>query len=349
MKQQSTKDVAINNRRIVVQTILDNGSLSRVELAEKTGLSPSTVTRVIAALMTRGVIAEDTNHIRTVGRSRIPLVINASFGSLGVLSINSDKATLFEFDMGLNQLSKTTFELEVFDAMSVSTATLKQLRVSSAGRSLAPLRAFGILFGDTFDNSSENSCDKSFGEPSAISFDKAQLVKLISSHLDVPVIEEEGNAGIEQMIRTNATAATQDDQAPLNHAVVSFGSRILLTITQDGEPVAFKDGIQTDITSQVFGTGETQAKVIERLSQSLALLATLFNICAVYLLYRDERQETFKVIKNFISSIQGSTGKKTYPSLVPMAVSDIDNVFLMVSQLRQSALYYDILSTQDVY
>lgn len=349
MKQQSTRDVATNNRRIIIQTILDNGSLSRIELAEKTGLSPSTVTRVIAALMTRGVIAEDTNHIRTVGRSRIPLVINPSFGSLGVLSVNSDKVILFEFDMSLNQLSETTFELEVFDAVSIATAVLKQLKVSRSVCSLAPLRVLGILFGDTFGGSQENVHNKFFHESRMGFSERDQLVKLISTHLDVPVIEEEGNAGIEQMIRTNATAATKDDQAPLNHAVVSFGSKILLTITQDGEPVVFKDGIQTDITSQVFGSGESQARVIDGLSNSLALLSTLFNICAVYLLYRDEHQADFQMVKDFISLVQGLASKKAYPNLVPMAVSNTDNVFLMVSQLRQSALYCDVLSTQDVY
>jgi Fic family protein len=51
-----------------------------VEIAQVSGLSPATVTRNIAYLMTVGVLAEDTTRARTEGRSRIPVTINASYG-----------------------------------------------------------------------------------------------------------------------------------------------------------------------------------------------------------------------------------------------------------------------------
>ena len=51
-----------------------------MEIAQGSGLSPATVTRNIAYLMTVGVLVEDTTRVRTEGRSRIPVTINASYG-----------------------------------------------------------------------------------------------------------------------------------------------------------------------------------------------------------------------------------------------------------------------------
>jgi predicted transcriptional regulator len=68
----STEYVADANRARIMRAIVDHGPLSRVEIAQVSGLSPATVTRNIAYLMTVGVLAEDTTRVRTEGRSRIP-------------------------------------------------------------------------------------------------------------------------------------------------------------------------------------------------------------------------------------------------------------------------------------
>ena len=65
------------------------------------GLSPATVTRNVAYLMTVGVLAEDTTRVRTEGRSRIPVTVNAAYGRIAIVGLTYRGATLYQYDMAL--------------------------------------------------------------------------------------------------------------------------------------------------------------------------------------------------------------------------------------------------------
>ena len=97
----STEYVADANRARIMRAIVDHGPLSRVEIAQVSGLSPATVTRNIAYLMTVGVLAEDTARVRTEGRSRIHVMVNASYGRIAIVGLTYRGATLYQYDMAL--------------------------------------------------------------------------------------------------------------------------------------------------------------------------------------------------------------------------------------------------------
>jgi uncharacterized protein YerC len=60
------------NRRLVIQCVLDAGHPSRTEIAEQSGLSTATVTRVVAYLMTVGILAEGYGACRDRGQEPHP-------------------------------------------------------------------------------------------------------------------------------------------------------------------------------------------------------------------------------------------------------------------------------------
>ena len=85
IRKRGLQDVKRRNRQVIIQTILENDGLSRVEIAQRTELSPSTVSTLVAELIGEGILTESGSHTTTAGRSRTGLTINAGFGAVAVV------------------------------------------------------------------------------------------------------------------------------------------------------------------------------------------------------------------------------------------------------------------------
>lgn len=68
---------SINQQRIL-HLIFTEGPISRVELAEKSGLTQQTVTNIVNRLLREDVVIEGEPAESPIGRKRVPLTINAS-------------------------------------------------------------------------------------------------------------------------------------------------------------------------------------------------------------------------------------------------------------------------------
>lgn len=62
--------VKAHNLRAVLLNLLHNGSISRVQLAEQTALSNTTITNITAALLAQGVIVEEATAVPNNGQTR---------------------------------------------------------------------------------------------------------------------------------------------------------------------------------------------------------------------------------------------------------------------------------------
>ena len=67
------KDIKKNNRINVMSAILKHESLSRIEIAHETNLSPSTVSGLVSGLIDEGYLVETGARTITAGRSRVEL------------------------------------------------------------------------------------------------------------------------------------------------------------------------------------------------------------------------------------------------------------------------------------
>ncbi|WP_249416831.1 ROK family protein [Streptomyces sp. TS71-3] len=61
------------NEKLVIESIRESGALSRVEIAEQTGLTPQAVSRITRNLLTAGLLAEDARQSSGAGKPRVPL------------------------------------------------------------------------------------------------------------------------------------------------------------------------------------------------------------------------------------------------------------------------------------
>jgi len=92
------------NRAVVLELLRQHERLSRVELARRSGLSEGTVSRIIAELMRRHLVAEDGSETSTGGRPATRLQLEQSRVAVGVdvqnwetrFSIGSMKGQILE-------------------------------------------------------------------------------------------------------------------------------------------------------------------------------------------------------------------------------------------------------------
>ena len=105
IRKRGLQDVKRRNRQVIIQTILENDGLSRVEIAQRTELSPSTVSTLVAELIGEGILTESGSHTTTAGRSRTGLTINAGFGAVAVVEIGRKESSMTLFDMALHPLA----------------------------------------------------------------------------------------------------------------------------------------------------------------------------------------------------------------------------------------------------
>ena len=68
MAKKSLKDVKVNNTAQVLECIIKNDQVSRIEISEKTKLSPSTVSQAVALLIEKGIAEEICSGESTGGR-----------------------------------------------------------------------------------------------------------------------------------------------------------------------------------------------------------------------------------------------------------------------------------------
>ncbi|NMO94417.1 ROK family transcriptional regulator [Paenibacillus lemnae] len=74
----SSKMMKSANQQKVLHLIFSEGPISRVELAEKSGLTQQTVTNIVNRLLQDDIVKEGEPAESPVGRKRVPLTVNAS-------------------------------------------------------------------------------------------------------------------------------------------------------------------------------------------------------------------------------------------------------------------------------
>lgn len=100
MNKKSLKDVKVNNTTQVLEYILRQEPVSRIEIAERSGLSPSTVSQAVSFLLGEGVVEEVREGESTGGRKPILLQMKADYGCVITVEIRRDGVKAVIFDLG---------------------------------------------------------------------------------------------------------------------------------------------------------------------------------------------------------------------------------------------------------
>ena len=116
------------NTSVILNTIKDNESISRAEIALLTGLTPATVTNLTAKLLDKKLIKETTLGESSGGRKPVMLEINYGEYNTACVSISSNYVMISVFDLKGNLLSSVEINPEDKSSEVVLDEICKELK-----------------------------------------------------------------------------------------------------------------------------------------------------------------------------------------------------------------------------
>ncbi len=134
------------NRSILLNAIKTNGEVSRVCLAQMTGLSPATVTSITGRLIQEDLVFEKTTGDSTGGRRPIMLALNPRGGFVIGIKLMEGHAVGALTDLNANILAKDTIGLAdtQFETSISALIGLVSHLVQSSGISAKRLMGLGV-------------------------------------------------------------------------------------------------------------------------------------------------------------------------------------------------------------
>ncbi|TDC59397.1 MarR family transcriptional regulator, partial [Streptomyces hainanensis] len=87
------------NEKLVIETIREARALSRVEIAERTGLTPQAVSRIARNLLASGLLVEDAHQPGHKGKPRVPLRLRADAACAVGIHLDPEMVTQVVVDL----------------------------------------------------------------------------------------------------------------------------------------------------------------------------------------------------------------------------------------------------------
>lgn len=98
-----TVDLRLTNRQSVLQMLYQEGPMSRMELSQRTDLSPGTVTNVTSELLEDQIIIENGFVESEGGRPRTILAVNSRYGYMVGIDLGETEIQLGLFDLAMQK------------------------------------------------------------------------------------------------------------------------------------------------------------------------------------------------------------------------------------------------------
>ena len=273
LHKRGLKDVKQRNRQTIVNSVMENNGLSRVEIAQKTELAASTVSTLVMELLNEGVLIE-AGSVVTAGRSRTELTVNPEYGCMAVIEIGRRETRVIWFDMLL-----THIRTDVLSRRYVAGNELLSLitnHIYEVQRDLPPLAGLGLLFQEDMRES-----DFRVMYSTGISSASITLKEALITQYRVPIEEEYSIA----YTVTHALAEETDLDAR-NSAHISVGSRVLASVTLNGMDVPLRNDFCEELASVLEKQeGHTSGGIskAEYLSRLIAMLCMMFPLETIFL------------------------------------------------------------------
>ena len=307
MGKTGLKDIKNQNTNLIMQQIMQARSISRIELAQETGLSPSTVSSIVGDLLGKGIIVETGTQTVEKGRSRKDLSIAADFGSVAVFEISRRSVFFCLFDMCLETLVSTCITKQ-----RVTGNDLFELLVETVNDYVDyNILGVGLLLHDDIQPSDLNTIYDTGYASATISLQGA-----LSSQLHIPISEETCSS----FTITNAfNEETLHEKVNCAHVMV--GEKVFTTITIDGQKVPLRTEFCKELLSENTGTKEV--------SQLLNTLCTMFDIKKIFMMGTDfQFYQKLKLQNKYVELIQVHT--ENTDTLSPLMAEKVRNELLFV-------------------
>lgn len=214
------------NRRLILDELRRGGPLSRTRIAERTKLSPASITIVTGALLAEGLLIEHPELAPHLPRNPVPLGINyAGHRAVGMKLLDNEIQAVLT-DLALNIVAQTTVELHSSSPeAAVEAAQRARGKLTAAQPGMIKLIGVGLALSGLID-SEHGVCVESHRS----GWHNVPLGEMLRSRLAVPVwIDNDVNAfATAERLVGRARQAT-------NLVVVTLGRGIGAALVLDGQ------------------------------------------------------------------------------------------------------------------
>ena len=260
MRKKDLHSLRKANRRLVLGLRAEGAPLSRAEIAERTGLSASTVSTIMSDLLTEGLVHDTGDTESTGGRGRRLLGINPACGVMAIAEIQRQRTTVCFHDMGLGHLGARTLEVPI--KPGAGDRLLQAIcECVSAFAHCAPapggLAGIGLLFDDQAIASDVTVLYSTGFDEASISLRQALITRF-----KVPVVEESAQACSAREL----VAAHLDNARSWAH--IALGPRITLSLTTEKGPAPIGSRGLADLTEAVMPGQAHPERVLAALARS---------------------------------------------------------------------------------
>ncbi|MCI6746640.1 MAG: winged helix-turn-helix transcriptional regulator [Stecheria intestinalis] len=217
MKKSGLKDMKKENLTMIVRLVQENPGISRISLAQKTGLSASTVTSLVSHLLEQNVLIEN-GTISTGGRSQRCLEINPDFGMIAIFEISRRSIWFSTFDLSISLKSQK----KLMDRWHSGNDLSELIRQTLKG---SRVLGIGLLFQDDMKESDFNVMMDAGGYAPQM-----KLSDALRMYLKVPVIED-------YSMHYTVTRALAEEETASCCAQIRLGTEVAASITADDQTI----------------------------------------------------------------------------------------------------------------
>jgi len=274
LHKRGLKDVKRRNRQVILGAVLEAGSLSRTEIAQRTSLAASTVTALTGELLAEELLVE-AGTVVTAGRSRTELTVNPACGTIAVAEIGRKEVCVTCFDMMLKPIESKTLSRCYVSGNDLLVLLTNYL--NSMQEKFPPLAGVGLLFQEDM-RESDFRVIYSTGHAS----ESITLRDALKTQFRV-LIEEEYSIAYTV---SNALSSEADPEVR-NSAHISVGSRIRADVTLEGRGIPLRDDfceqLATSIPKSPSGEAGIGSVMADTLVHVIAMLCMIFPLETVFL------------------------------------------------------------------
>lgn len=326
MKKGKLQDIKRRNRQIIVQAVLESGGLSRIEIAQKTELSPSTVSALVGELLAEDVLAESGVRVVTAGRSRTELTVNKDYGGIIVVEVGRRGVWMTQFDLCLNLVKTATLASRYTTGNELFSLICKAVADSFGER--GRLSGIGLLFQEDM-----RASDFHVVYSTSLSSASISLRESLVTQFRVPVEEEYTQT-------YTVTNALTDEPEERNRAHIVVGAHVAASVTVAGQVLPLRENFYGPVSALLDGSEETEDPdgMARRVGTIIALLCTMFPLDVVLLSGMAGREERFFQVA--VAQARERMGRQKPPVIERVRPRRSEQVAaLFAARLRDQALF----------
>lgn len=351
MRKSGLNDIKKRNRQLILQLLMENGALSRIEIAQQTELSPSTVTTLVEGLVQDGLVVESGVTFSTGGRRRMALQLNGEYGAVAVLEILRAGARMHLYSMALEELACIPLDdhYNSGNDLLISATSALMDYFGADGLREHRLMGIGILYGGD-----QRPSDFNVMYSTSLSSASISLQEALVTQFKMPVLEETAASS------TVTQVLAQEHQLATNSVHIALGRRsVLAALTLNGRQLELREGHQADLTGLVPGicaehpqltlgqgsgeegaalqpAGQWWTKLAGQLAGVIGVLCTLFRLDVVFLSGEPARDASFMALLE--QQVAARLKPEQPPRIEALPTDGADASGLLANRIRRRAL-----------